>query len=284
MFGYIKPLEGDLQVKEFELYKAVYCGLCRTERKYTGRLSALALSYDFVFLYLLRAELTGTVTHFETRKRRLFHRNLHNVALPNDQLIFSAASSALLFYYKLLDDRRDEGFFKRLRATVLLPYAKHALKKAKKHTALPENEVKEAFEALAKAEKDPTAMPEQLAEISAEMLSSLVSFGISDPLIRLAGEKTAKEVGVWLYLADAADDYESDWKRRRFNPFGDRPPQKEDLLAALDCHCEQAELMLRRLPVFDSGYRNILLNILSQGLHESIFSALNSSGKRKEFS
>ena len=127
-------------------------------------------------------------------------------------------------------------------------------------------------------------MPEQLAEISAEMLSSLVSFGISDPLIRLAGEKTAKEVGVWLYLADAADDYESDWKRRRFNPFGDRPPQKEDLLAALDCHCEQAELMLRRLPVFDSGYRNILLNILSQGLHESIFSALNSSGKRKEFS
>ena len=127
-------------------------------------------------------------------------------------------------------------------------------------------------------------MPEQFAEISAEMLSSLVSFGISDPLIRLAGEKTAKEVGIWLYLADAADDYESDLKNRRFNPFGNRPPQKEALLAALDCHCEQAELMLRRLPVFDPGYRNILLNILSQGLHESISSALNSSGKRKEFS
>ena len=97
-------------------------------------------------------------------------------------------------------------------------------------------------------------------------------------------EKTAKEVGIWLYLADAADDYESDLKNRRFNPFGNRPPQKEALLAALDCHCEQAELMLRRLPVFDPGYRNILLNILSQGLHESISSALNSSGKRKEFS
>ena len=284
MFGYIKPSEGDLKVKELELYKAIYCGLCRAERKYTGWLSALTLSYDFVFLYLLRAELTGTITHCETRKRGLFHRNLRNVALPNDQLIFCASSSALLSYYKLLDDRKDEGFFKRLRATILLPYARHSLKKSRKHTALPENEIKEAFKTLAKAEKNPTASPEQLAEISAEMLSSLASSGICDPLIRLAGEKTAKEVGIWLYLADAADDYESDLKNHRFNPFGCQPPQKEDLLAALDCHCEQAELMLRRLPVFDPGYRSILLNILSQGLHESISSALNSPAKRKEIS
>ena len=54
MFGYIKPQIPELKVKEHELYKATYCGLCRAMGKRTGCMSKMTLSYDFVFLVLLR--------------------------------------------------------------------------------------------------------------------------------------------------------------------------------------------------------------------------------------
>ena len=51
MFGYIRPVTAELKVKEYELYRAVYCGLCRSLGKCTGCASKLTLNYDFVFLH-----------------------------------------------------------------------------------------------------------------------------------------------------------------------------------------------------------------------------------------
>ena len=53
MFGYIKPDIPELKMKENELYKAVYCGLCKTMGKCTGCASQLTLNYDFAFLAML---------------------------------------------------------------------------------------------------------------------------------------------------------------------------------------------------------------------------------------
>ena len=36
MFGYVKPVVGELLVKEHEFYKATYCGICRAMKKHTG--------------------------------------------------------------------------------------------------------------------------------------------------------------------------------------------------------------------------------------------------------
>ena len=54
MFGYVKPVRGELLVKEEEFYRATYCGICRSMKKHTGALSNVTLSYDSVFLALVR--------------------------------------------------------------------------------------------------------------------------------------------------------------------------------------------------------------------------------------
>ena len=36
MFGYIRPLVGEMKVRENEMFRAVYCGLCRSMGKHTG--------------------------------------------------------------------------------------------------------------------------------------------------------------------------------------------------------------------------------------------------------
>ena len=54
MFGYVKPEKSELLVREYEFYRATYCGICRAMKKHTGALSNISLSYDSVLLALVR--------------------------------------------------------------------------------------------------------------------------------------------------------------------------------------------------------------------------------------
>ena len=53
MFGYLRPLQDELKVKEARLYRAVYCGICRAMAQRAGQLPRLALQYDAVLPALL---------------------------------------------------------------------------------------------------------------------------------------------------------------------------------------------------------------------------------------
>lgn len=50
MFGYVKAYHPWLRVCELDLYKGVYCGLCKTITERSGFVPSLLLSYDIVFL------------------------------------------------------------------------------------------------------------------------------------------------------------------------------------------------------------------------------------------
>ena len=54
MFGYVKPVQSELLVKEYDFYRATYCGICRSMKKHTGFFSNLSLNYDGVILALAR--------------------------------------------------------------------------------------------------------------------------------------------------------------------------------------------------------------------------------------
>ena len=53
MFGYIVVHKPELKVKEYETYRASYCGLCHSLKKQSGRIGQLTLSFDMTFLALL---------------------------------------------------------------------------------------------------------------------------------------------------------------------------------------------------------------------------------------
>ena len=69
MFGYVKPRACELLVKEYELYKSAYCGLCIEGGREVSRLTRFLLNDDFVFLCLLRMAVTGVKP--ETAKKTL---------------------------------------------------------------------------------------------------------------------------------------------------------------------------------------------------------------------
>ena len=44
MFGYVKPDSGELRVKDYDFYRATYCGICREMGRATGNASRVTLS------------------------------------------------------------------------------------------------------------------------------------------------------------------------------------------------------------------------------------------------
>ncbi len=277
MFGYIKPDVAELKVKEYQLYQSIYCGICHSQKKNTGLFSPFTLSYDYVFLYLLRAEFEKVPTEFRKKRFSIDCNRNKQVAVQNKIFTYCAAYAALLSYLKLKDDLEDGGFFLRLRTLLLLPYAKHSLKKARKKADFPEKEATEAFMRLRALEKKGNCPAEELAECSGTMLSVAAGFAMEDALLSMAAEKIGLYVGKWIYLADAADDLQKDLKNNSFNPFAKDGIRKGDLKNALDNECNLADRMLSMVPVYDDGYRAILRNILFLGMNKEAEKILTGS-------
>ena len=68
MFGYVRPLRDELKCRDFDLYRAVYCGLCAAMRRRYGWLAPMFLNYDFTFLASRRPDFDRTM---EEQLRRL---------------------------------------------------------------------------------------------------------------------------------------------------------------------------------------------------------------------
>lgn len=57
MFGYVVVNKPELKIKEFNIYKGYYCGLCRSLKKRYGLMGQLTLTYDMTFLSMLLTAL-----------------------------------------------------------------------------------------------------------------------------------------------------------------------------------------------------------------------------------
>ncbi len=226
MFGYIKPVAAELKVKEYELYRSIYCGLCRSMGRNTACISRLSLSYDFVFLALIRLILAGESGRI-VRHRCIAHpAKKRSVLTDSAQLDYCARASALLTYGKIRDDITDEKGYRKLAARCLLPAAGHirrrALKTAPEGTdleALCDTVARElANQAALETEGCPS--PDKAAEPFGRLMAAVCACGFTEGSTeyRLARE-IGRHIGRFVYLADAIDDRETDKKNGSYNPF-----------------------------------------------------------------
>lgn len=228
MFGLIKPFTPELKVKENELYKATYCGLCRCMGKSTSRLSRLTLSYDSVFLALIR--ICMFEEQLEIKKVRcpvnIFKKR--NAVEVTEQLEYTAAVSSYLIYYKALDDVMDSYGFKKLKARLFLPFAKRMYKKAPRIESI-ESKVAEYIRKTRELEvaNCPSLYP--LADLFGALMGDICAYGTDDPVKKAAAYEVGLHTGRFIYIADAIKDHTDDVKNKEYNPFicGGVDPQNE---------------------------------------------------------
>ena len=222
MFGYVKPYNPELRVRELEEYKAVYCGLCKQLGHSFGVFARFTLSYDFAFLAMLKTALDSEICPETERCACIAHPFCKRIRVRENAAMQMAARAAMIsVYYKLLDDREDEGFFRRIGAVLLLPFAKRARRKALAFAdgAAADEAAAKMSAAQAQLEAEKCQIPDAAAEPTANFLAAVLKNCAATAEQAAVLERFGYLLGRYVYLCDALDDLEDDRRRGRYNPF-----------------------------------------------------------------
>ncbi len=288
MFGYVRVHKPEMKVKEYELYSAAYCGLCRSMGKCTGQCSRMALSYDFAFLALLRASLISDKLELG-RGRCMAHPLRKKAYLKNNSALeYCSGAAALLNFHKLKDDLADEKGLKRLRALCLYPFMAYSRKRALKMGLYElDGRISEGLVALSALENEKRASVDAPARLFGEILGEIMGYGLAESEQRIF-RSFGISVGKWIYIADALDDWAEDAKKNRYNPFillyGKNAPSKEELEGikiALKNELYSAEAAFDLMDIRDESIKSIISNIIYLGMPQRAETLAEDGKKRK---
>ena len=220
MFGYLQIHKDELKVKEYEAYKSVYCGLCKQLGRDYGFLTRLILSYDCTFYAILLMSLKRSCTGFSDGRCKFNPLKKCKFADCKDNAYSKASAlSVISAYYKVVDDIDDSGFFKRIALKIVKPFFGRRQKKAARRFPEIENIVSEMMKNQKAAENDELVTIDKAANPTAKMISDLATLEGGNDLQKRVLSEFGYQIGRWVYLIDAADDYEKDKKSGNFNPF-----------------------------------------------------------------
>ena len=249
--------------------------------KHTGCLSRLSLNYDYVFLALIRSALTRTEPKFEPSRCMIHPLKKRAMALDDEVLAYCADVSAMLTYFKVLDNVADCRGVKRLAFMAAKPVCGGIYKRSKSVQELGER-VSTLLAEMSALEKSGTATPDMLADIFGEIMTEVFVYGLEGEAEKRIASEIGRHTGRYIYLADALDDAERDVKRGEFNPFvaqygeSGLPEIKEKIKTAVLLELSQLEAAIN-LVDFSScaGYGEIVKNIIYLGMPEKIGSILS---------
>lgn len=266
MFGYVRASKPELKVKEYEMYKAVYCSLCRYLGREYGLAARMTLNYDFTFLSLLiMAQKDG------------FDGTEHKACVCNpfkkctyckdcsSSLDIPAAALVILTKYKIDDNIADERGLKKLGGLLLKPLFKKPFKKAAKKYPLIAQATKRYVAAQTALETAGCHSLDEAAAPSGKVLSELfVMSGAADNSRALA--ELGDKIGRWIYIMDALCDFEEDSKKGRYNPLTGSDDCRERARASMAFCIVRARAAFELLQI--KKFRDILGNILYVGLDD----------------
>ena len=276
MFGYVKPVVKELLVKEHEFYKATYCGICRSMKKHTGGLSIATITYDSVFLALVRMAYIPDSALDSSMRRCIAHPMKKRCMLNDNEAIeYTARAFAILSYYKMQDDLSDEAFGKRMLVGLGRPVFASAKKKADM-TDLAEI-AKDRLSRISEIERERRPGIDEPAELFGELLAEIFAYGLLGA-VRTVTYECGYHLGKFVYLADAIDDYDDDRKSGKYNPYviayggADLTYEnKQNVKSALLMECQKLECAVNLIPFGNKiTIENIVKNIIYLGLVDRI--------------
>ncbi len=211
MFGYIQPDAPYLFKKDETLYKALYCGLCKSIGAGCGQRARSALTFDMAFMSALIHNIRREDVNIKRARCALHLIKKRPIAAVDEVTVMLGCINTALAYYKLCDDKADgdkKGVFRHL-------YKKGLKRAAKKHAPAVEI-IGRQMTAQSDLEKAGCSIIEMAAEPTAVMMSELSAYALGE----YSTDETRAlfyDIGKWVYLIDALDDYDKDVKKRRYN-------------------------------------------------------------------
>ncbi len=261
MFGYIRPYSDELKIREFELFKSVYCSLCHSMKREYGQASRMILNFDFTFLAMLLSPTeTAPVCVRKScivspiKKRNVFAFTPH----PFD---ICAAYSVILTYWKIKDTIADESFFASLKARFALIGLHRAYKKAAGTFPDFDKEVKKNLSDLSQMERERIASIDKPADKFALILAHAANH-VENQNRRVIYD-LLYHTGRWIYIVDAYNDISDDLDSGNYNPIAAKYSIKTISEFTDDCKNEIELTLTHSLARITSAYELMDDNVWS---------------------
>ena len=222
MFGYIAPLVPELKVKEHEAFKGYYCGLCKTIKENYSNTARFMLSYDCAVLYLLLASMSEDMPKV-TKERCIASPVKKKTIIRSGEAGYAAGVNVLLGYGKVKDTAADD---KKLSAKMLLALFSRQYKHASRDYAGLAASFEAHLKSLSQLEAQKCGDIDEVSSQFGELLADVFAFapfGFMDEGTKKAMRHLGYNLGRWIYIADAVDDLEKDYKKSRYNVYLQRP-------------------------------------------------------------
>lgn len=267
MFGYVRISKAELKIKEYEMYKAVYCSLCKSLGKHYGILSRFTLSYDFTFLALLNMSLKDGCVQIEQKRCAFNPLKKCNYCKADNDLEMPSAAAMIMTYYKLLDNIADEKGIKKLGFLCLKPILKKASNKAAKKYPQIEEIVSEYILEQTKLEKADCKEFDEIAHPTAKALSKILMLCSDDASQKRVLERLGYCLARYIYLMDAFCDLDEDTKNGSYNVLKNITNVKDFTESQIYFSINESAMAFELLNI--KKYKSILGNIIYLGLEET---------------
>ena len=271
MFGYVVVNEQDLRIREFNLYRSYYCGMCMDLKEHYGTTGRITLSYDTAFLSLLLTSLYEPKDAVREIRCALHPFEKHTTR-QNEYTRYASDINIILSYYSCLDDWDDERDPKK---KILASLLKGKSEKACEVYPEKAQVIQQKLSELHKLENDvrsgektdltPAALLDRAGSIFGELLSEVFDCRRDtwSPALRRVGYN----LGKFIYILDAYDDLEKDERSGNFNPLlamKDKPGLDDYVRGVLTMTLSDCTGAFETLPIVENI--DILRNILYCGI------------------
>lgn len=275
MFGYIKPYKPDLTLGEFEIYKGVYCGLCKQIGKIYNWIYRFSLNYDFAFLAILSLSTNYSFKGFEKSVCSFNPLKKKTCLKACDDLSFTTTLGIIMLYYKIKDDIYDSKFFLKFFKKIILFFMKPARKKAIRLYPEIDDILSDAMYKQLDIEDSNNISIDMACDPTSNAMAYIFSTLSENDSQKKVLKKMGYYLGKWVYLIDSLDDLQDDIKNGTYNPFLKKYSlknySKDDIIkisnygnAILNNVIAELALTYELLDVY--RYKSIIDNIIYLGL------------------
>ena len=213
MFGYVTANWKELSKEQQERYGSAYCGICRAIRNQSGQIARLGLSYDMAFLALVLMSLYEP-EEVSGNNNCLMHPLKRRPWVDNEFIRYSADMNVALAYYNCLDDWQDD---QKVSARTMAKLLESRLPEIENRWPRQCAAIRSCLEQLACLEKENCANPDLPAGAFGSLMGEL--FVYKEDMWASSLRQMGDALGRFVYLLDAALDYDKDQKKGKYNPY-----------------------------------------------------------------
>lgn len=253
----------DLSQEEAARYQSIYCGLCKVLGRTFGEVSRISLNYDMTFLIIFLSSLyepEEREENFRCSAHPLHKKN----AIVNQYTDYAADIAVAFFYYKCLDDWKDEHKHLQHKWAEQL-FGRY--REVKKRYPRQCDKIEIGIAKLDKIENSPTSFPDEAVNCFGEIMAEV--FVVQEDFWSASLRKFGYNLGRFIYLMDAAIDYKKDYKSGNYNPIalmGKIPEEMEEILSVT---IGEAMSEFEKLPLIQDV--NLMKSILYGGVWQKYY-------------